>query len=304
MERELIVIEGKELTLSHLDKILFPESGLHKADVLEYYVRIAPYLLPHLKNRPLSLLRFPNGIKESGFWEKEAPEGKPDWVPIWSHRSESRGDKIQWVVCNDLPTLVWLANLACIDFHPWFSRTDRPDRPDFVVFDLDPTPPAGFPQALQVARLVKAVLDPFGLRAYVKTSGATGLHVYLPIQCHYSYKQVRGFARNVAALMIRRFPDLITLEWKIDRRTGKVRIDFTQNVAGKTLASVYSMRPMEGAPVSCPLVWEELTDSLNPASLNYLSIHARLERMGDLFAGSLKDRQNLDAALQALSSPV
>jgi bifunctional non-homologous end joining protein LigD len=304
MERDLIRVEGKELVLSHLDKILFPQSQLHKADVLQYYIRIAPYLLPHLKNRPLSLLRFPNGIKESSFWEKEAPEGKPDWVPIWSHSSESRGDQIHWVVCNDLATLVWLVNLACIDFHPWFSRNDQPDYPDFVVFDLDPTPPAGFHQVLQVARLVKAVLDPFDLRVYLKTSGATGLHMYLPIQPRYSYKQVRGFAENVAALTIRRFPDLITPEWKISQRTGKVRIDFTQNVAGKTLASVYSMRPLEGAPVSCPLVWEELTDSLRPSSLNYLSIHARLERLGDLFAGSLEDRQNLDAALQALSSPV
>jgi bifunctional non-homologous end joining protein LigD len=272
--------------------------------VLEYYVRIAPYLLPHLKNRPLSLLRFPNGIQETGFWEKEAPEGTPDWVPIWSHLSESRGDEIHWVVCNDFPTLVWLANLACIDFHPWFSRTDQPDCPDFVVFDLDPTPPAGFRQALQVALLLKAVLDPFGLRAYLKTSGVTGLHLYLPIQRRYSYEQVRGFAGNVAALLIRRFPKLITPEWKTNRRTGKVRIDFTQNAAGKTLASIYSMRPAEGASVSCPLVWEELTDSLDPASFNYLSIHARLEQSGDLFAGSLKDRQNLDAALQALSSPV
>ena len=189
------------------------------------------------------------------FWGKETSEGKPDELPIWSYRSESRGDKIHWVVCNDLPTLVWLANVTRFDFHPSFSRTDRLDHPDFVVFDLDPTPPTGFPQALQVDRLVKAVLDPFDLRANVKTSGATDLHLYLPIQCRYSNKQVRGFAQNFAALMIQRFPDLITPEWKIDRPTGKVRIGFTQNVAGKTLASVCNMCPTEGAPVSCPLVW-------------------------------------------------
>ena len=299
-ERETVEIDGRKLSLSNLDKILFPDIGLRKRDLIRYYMEISPYLLPHLQDRPLTLWPYPDGITSPGYVEKEAPSSRPEWVLTWEHWSESKGEGIRWVICNDRATLAWLANLACIEIHAWFSRKDLPERPDFVVFDLDPSPPAGMDSVVQVARLVKVLLDQLKLKSFLKTSGATGLHVYLPIERKYSYDQVRLFAQRIAILIAETVPDLITEEWRLEKRSGKVRIDYTQNTISKTLASVYSIRPRPGAPVSCPLNWEELREDLDPAQFNFQTIFGRLKERGDLFRDTLKRRQKLDAAFRDL----
>ncbi len=297
-ERETVEIDRRKLSLSNLDKILFPDLGLRKRDLIRYYLDISPYLLPHLQDRPLTLWPYPDGITSPGYVEKEAPPSRPEWVLTWEHWSKSKGEEIRWVICNNRATLVWLANLACIEMHAWSSRRDLPERPDFVVFDLDPSPPAGMDSVVQVARLIKLLLDELKLRSFLKTSGATGLHVFLPIKRKYSYDEVRLFAQHIAILIAKAVPNLITEEWRLKKRSGKVRIDYTQNIISKTLASVYSIRPRPGAPVSCPLEWEELRDDLDPREFNLRTIFNRLKERGDLFRGTLEGSQELEGAFR------
>ena len=294
--------KGKRtLKLSNLDKTFFPVERITKGDLLAYYRAVAPVLVPHLKDRPFTMIRYPDGIEGKHFFQKDAPSHMPDWIPrhraLVSTREAPRRRKwVDFPLVNDELALLWMVNMGCIDMNSWYSRVDRPDRPDFVLFDLDPSPDVGFRETVQVALLVKSALDAFGLVGFPKTSSADGIHVLVPVERRYTFDDTRRFAEIVAGAIARTNRGLATTEWTKSKRRG-VLIDSNQNGEGKTIASVYSVRPRRGAPVSTPLRWEELTEDLDPLSFTMESVRARIAKHGDLFEGVLTTRQRLTAAL-------
>lgn len=285
---------GPPLRLSNIDKPFFPE-GYTKGDLIAYYAAVAPVLVPHLKDRAIVLARFPNGADGDWFYEKQAPSHKPEWLPTVSLWSEHRGDDIDFVTAGDAASLMWIANLGAIEVHPWLSRVATFDRPDFAVFDLDPADGATWDQVTTVAEMVRVALDRLGLVGYPKTSGSTGIHIHVPLEPVHEYARARRFVDAVARLLVATDPSTVTLERDIPRRRGKVFVDVNQNVGGKTIASVYSVRPRSGAPVSTPILWDEL-DTVDPASFTIGTVWDRLARHGDLFAPVLAGGQTLDAA--------
>jgi bifunctional non-homologous end joining protein LigD len=291
------------LKLSNPDKLFWPEEGITKGDLLAYYRTVAPVLVPHLKDRPFTMKRYPDGWNGKHFFQKDAPKHMPEWIPTRAYRSTSRESRekrtISYPLVNDYLALLWMVNMGCIDMNAWYSRVDRPERPDFVLFDLDPSPDVGFPETVEVALLVKKLLDGIGLSSYAKTSGADGMHVLVPIERRWTYADTREFAEIVARALASTHRDLVTTEWTRSKRRG-VLIDANQNGEGKTIASVYSVRPKEGAPVSTPLRWEEVTPSLDPAAFTMDAVRERIERDGDLFAGVLTRKQSLSKALAAV----
>jgi bifunctional non-homologous end joining protein LigD len=286
------------LVLSHLDKPFFPD-GYTKGDLIQYYATIAPTLLPHVADRAIVMARFPDGSDGDSFYEKQAPGHRPDWLPVAPIYSEHRGEPIEFATAPNRDALMWLASMGCIEMHPWLNRLDHEGNPDFAVFDLDPAEGATWEQVVAVARLVKVALDGLGLDAYVKTSGATGLHIYVPLDPVHEYRRVRGFVEAVGRLLLAANPDDVTMEWEISKRGPKVFVDHNQNAAGKTIASVYSVRPRPGAPVSTPILWEEVT-AVHPNDFTLATIWERLQRFGDLFAPVLGGGQTLDDAEAAL----
>ena len=302
METE--IRRGKRvLKLSNLDKPFWPEEGITKGDLLSYYRRVAPVLVPHLRDRPFTMKRYPDGWQGNHFFQKDAPKHMPDWIPTRAFRSTSRETRqkrtIRYPLVNDELALLWMVNMGCIDMNTWYSRVDKPDRPDWVLFDLDPSPDVGFREVVQVALLVKEVLDTLELASFVKTSGADGIHVLVPAERRYTYSDTREFAEIVAGTLARMHRGLVTTEWSKAKRRG-VLIDANQNGEGKTIASVYSVRPREGAPVSTPLRWEEVDEKLDPGDFTMEVAFARIDREGDLFEGVLKTRQSIGAALKEL----
>ncbi|MCR4428662.1 MAG: non-homologous end-joining DNA ligase [Caldiserica bacterium] len=293
-------VEGREIQITHPDKLLFPDPPLKKREIVDYFLEIGPLLLPHLQERPLTLWPFPEGIESPGYIIKQAPKYLPSWIRTWSHYSEGRGDLISWVIAGDLPSLIFLVNLGCLDFHPWLSRIDLPDNPDFVVFDLDPEPDASFKDLIKVALLIKELLARWDLEVFPKTSGGRGLHLFLPIERIYSFEITRKFVQTISQLLDSKFPNLIATEWKKEERQGKVRIDFAQNSQGRTMASVYSIRPRPGAPVSCPLNWEELEKVNSPEDFNPRVVLKRVKTSGDLFLPTIEKKQKVDTALKEL----
>ncbi len=290
--------------LSNLDKVFWPEEQITKGDLLDYYAAVAPVLLPHLRDRPFTMRRYPDGAYGKAFFQKDAPKHMPDWIPTFrahvSTRAAPREEK--WIdapIVNDEDTLLWMVNMGCIDLTTGYSRADRPDRPDFVLFDLDPSPDVGFAETIQVALLVKAALDALGLESFPKTSSADGMHVLVPVERRYTFDDTREFSEIVAGAIARTHRGLATTEWSKSKRRG-VLIDSNQNGEGKTIASVYSVRPRPGAPVSTPLRWDEVNESLEPGALTMDVVLERIRRHGDLFAGVLSTRQRLDRALAAL----
>jgi bifunctional non-homologous end joining protein LigD len=293
------------LQLSNLDKLFWPEEGITKGDLLSYYREIAPALLPHLRDRPFTMKRYPDGWQGNHFFQKDAPSHMPDWIPtrpfVVSTRDAPRKRReIRVPLVNDELALLWMVNMGCIDMNTWYSRVDKPDRPDFVLFDLDPSADVGFKEAVEVAHLVREALAALDLESYAKTSGADGMHVLLPIARRYTYAETREFAEIVAGAIARSHRGLVTTEWSKQRRRG-VLIDANQNGEGKTIASVYSVRPRPGAPVSTPLRWDELTTDLDPRDFTMEVVLGRVEREGDLFAPVLKGRQSIGEALKKLS---
>lgn len=284
--------------LTNIDKPFFPD-GYTKGDLVQYYAAVAPLLLPHLEGRALVLARFPDGADGRWFYEKQAPSHRPAWVPSVPLWSDQRREAIDYVTAPDAGVLMWMANLGCIEVHPWLSRAETPDRPDFAVFDLDPAEGAGWKEVAATARLLEVALGRLGLAGHPKTSGATGLHVYVPLVAAYPYARVRRFVEAVGRLIVEAAPHLATMEWDIPKRTGRVFIDHNQNVAGKTMASVYSVRPRQGAPVSTPLLWEEVGGA-DPAAYTIATLWDRVARFGDLFAPVLRGGQRLEAAERAL----
>ena len=290
--------------LSNLDKVFWPDEGITKGDLIEYYRGVASVLLPHLRDRPFTMRRYPDGAFGKAFFQKDAPSHMPDWIPRFRVQVSTRESPRQrrWIeapLVNDEDALLWMVNMGCIDMNTWYSRVDRPDRPDFVLFDLDPAADAGFAQAVEVALIVKQALDALGLESFPKTSGADGMHVLVPVERRYRYDDTREFAEIVAGAIARAHRGLATTEWTRARRKG-VLIDSNQNGEGKTIASVYSVRPKPGAPVSTPLRWDEVNDKLDPAAFTMEVVLERVRRHGDLYAGVLKTRQRIDKALAAL----
>jgi bifunctional non-homologous end joining protein LigD len=295
---------SRELKLSNLDKVFFPVERITKGDLLEYYRAVAPALVPHLKDRPFTMVRYPDGIEGKKFFQKDAPSHMPEWIPRFRTQVSTRESPRQrkWVnfpVVSDELALLWMVNMGCIDMNTWYSRIDRPDRPDWVLFDLDPSADAGFKETVQVALLVKQALDAFGLVGFPKTSSAEGMHVLVPIERRYTYADTRQSAEIVAGAIARTHRGLATTEWTKSKRRG-VLIDSNQNGEGKTIASVYSVRPRPGAPVSTPLRWSEVNEELDPLSFTMPVVLERVRKHGDLFEGMLTTKQRLTDALKAL----
>jgi bifunctional non-homologous end joining protein LigD len=302
---EEIRIGKRVLKLSNLDKVFWPDERIAKGDLLAYYRAVAPVLVPHLKDRPFTMRRFPDGWQGNAFFQKDAPKGMPEWIPTARIQVTTRDKPRQrrWInapLVNDELALLWMVNMGCIDMNAWYSRVDKLDRPDFVLFDLDPSPDVGFPETLQVALLVKEALDALGLVSFAKTSSAEGMHVLVPIERRHTYDDSRRFSEIVAGAIARSHPKLATTEWSKARRRG-VLIDSNQNGEGKTIASAYSVRPRAGAPVSTPLRWSEVKEGLDPLAFTMDVVQERVRNHGDLFEGVLTTKQRLNDALRSLS---
>ncbi len=296
--------EADGVRLTNLAKPFWPDEGITKGDLLDYYRAVAPTLVPHLRERPFTMRRYPDGAYGKAFFQKDAPKHMPEWIPRFRVEVSTRGSprRRRWIeapLVNDERALLWMVNMGCIDLNAWYSRVDRPDRPDFVLFDLDPSADVGFRETVQVALLVKEALDALGLVGFPKTSGADGIHVLVPVERRYTYGQTRELCAIVAGAIARTHPGLATTEWSKAKRRG-VLIDANQNGEGKTIASVYSVRPRPGAPVSTPLRWEEVVESLDPGSFTMAVVRERIRRYGDLFEGVLTTRQRLERALREL----
>jgi bifunctional non-homologous end joining protein LigD len=299
--------KGKRvLKLSNLDKPFWPEEGITKGDLLAYYRDIASVVVPHLRDRPFTMKRYPDGAFGDFFFQKDAPKHIPDWIPtasvvVSTRETPRRKKRIDAPLVNDELALLWMVNMGCIDLNTWYSRIDKPDRPDWVLFDLDPSPDVGFKETVQVALLVKQALDALGLESFAKTSGSDGMHVLVPIQRRYTYADTREFSEIIAGALARAYRGLVTTEWTKSKRRG-VLIDSNQNGEGKTIASVYSVRPREGAPVSTPLRWDEVREDLDPRAFTMDIVRDRVRQHGDLFEGVLKQKQSLSTALKAVAS--
>jgi bifunctional non-homologous end joining protein LigD len=295
--------DGQRVHLTNLNKVFFPEVGLKKRDLLAYYYRMAEYILPFLRNRPLVLRRYPDGVDGKVFFQKEAPSFIPEWIETATVHSNERGGEMQYLMANNRAALLYLTNLGCIDHNPWSSRAKSQDFPDYVFFDLDPTPETPFSAVLQIARGICNLLKSIRLRCFLKTSGASGFHIFVPLEARYTYEQTRTFAEVVGRLVAEENPKLTTFERTVSNRPkGRILIDALQNARGKPLASVYSVRAFPKATVSTPLSPEELTKPLSPDKWNLKTVPERVSHVGDLWRDFWKKRQTLDRALALLDT--
>ena len=298
-----LAVGRRRVRVTHPDRVLFPGDGVTKGDLAEYYAAIGDAIVPHLRERPFTLKRYPYGIRGQPYFAKQAPKGKPPWVPTrrfrtWPREGESR--LVDFTLVNEPAALVWMVQMNCIDMNAWYSRVDKPDRPDFVLFDLDPPDSRdGFVEAIRVAHLIREALEGLDLRSYVKTSGADGIHVLLPIARRATFKQTYEFAELLSRQLEAEHPGLVTTEWLKKKRRG-VLVDHRQNGHGKTIASVYSVRPKPGAPVSTPLRWEELTERVRPRDFGRREVLDRIAKHGDLFEPVLRGGQALGPGLRRL----
>jgi bifunctional non-homologous end joining protein LigD len=294
-----------EVKLSSADRVLFPGDGITKGDLFEYYGQVADAIVPHLRDRPFTMKRWREGIAGEAFFQKQAPKGTPDWIPTRQFRTWPRGGKgdsrlVDFPLVDSREALLWMVQMHCIDMNAWYSRIDKPDRPDFVLFDLDPPEdPDAFVLCIRVAHYVHAALDALELRSYVKTSGSDGIHVLVPITRRSTFEDTYAFAELLSRRLETAHPGEVTTEWLKKKRSG-VLVDHRQNGAGKTIASVYSVRPKPGAPVSTPLRWEELTDEVRPRDFTMKVALDRVARNGDLFEPVLRGGQSLARALREL----
>jgi bifunctional non-homologous end joining protein LigD len=294
----VVEIEGKHLSLTNLDKVLYPKTGFTKGQVIDYYARIAPALLPHLAGRPLTLKRYPEGVDKEYFFEKNATKHRPDWVktaPIWS---EGNQRDVNYILANDLPTLVWIANLASIELHPSLSLAKDITSPRSMVFDLDPGPPANIVQCCQVGMWLREIFEHFGLQSFPKTSGSKGLQIYVPLNSPTSYEVTKPFAHALARLLENEHRELVVSDMKKQLRVGKVFVDWSQNDQHKTTVSVYSLRAREHPTVSTPVKWEEVERALKKKDATLLVCEAsevldRVQKMGDLFEPVVTLKQKL-----------
>ncbi|HUS06816.1 MAG TPA: non-homologous end-joining DNA ligase [Bryobacteraceae bacterium] len=276
-------VGAKSVTLTNLDKIFWPELGLTKRDLLQYYADVADVLLPHLKGRAMVMKRYPNGAAGEFFFMKRAPAPRPDWIQICSIQHSS-GNVVDFPVINDLASLLWVVNLGCIDLNQWYAKCADVHRPDYMHFDLDPVPGATFEQVLQTALIVRDSLAALKMPSYPKTTGSKGVHIYVPIQCGPLQKQVWTFAKALAKELESKHPDLITAEYRVAKRPAhRVLVDYNQNAWGRTLASVYSIRPKPLATVSTPVTWQEVEQGIRIEDFRIGNVPARIAKLGDLY---------------------
>ncbi len=293
-----IEVQGRQLKLSNLQKVLYPATGFTKKDVIDYYVRIAPALVPHLSGRALTMKRYPDGVDGQFFYEKNAPKHRPEWVntvPIWS---EGNNRTMHYVEVSDLPTLVWLANLASLELHPSLARANDVACPTVMAFDLDPGPPANIVQCCQVGLWLREIFEHFGLQSFPKTSGSKGLQIYVPLNTPTTYEATKSFAHALARLLEHDHPKEVVSDMKKQLRTGKVFVDWSQNDEHKTTIAVYSLRAREHPTVSTPVTWQEVERALKKKDGGLLvfeapKVVARFEKMGDLFEPVLTLKQKL-----------
>ena len=295
----------RSVRLTSPERVLFPDQGITKQDLFEYYRAIAPVLVPHLRNRPFTMKRSPYGVGGDVYFQKQAPKGMPSWIPTRTYRTFPRGRKgesrmVDFPLVNCREALLWMVQMHCIDMNAWYSRVDLPERPDYVLFDLDPPEePDAFALCVRVAHHVHAALDELGLESYVKTSGSDGIHIAVPIVRRSTYGDTYEFAELLARRLETQHPGEVTTEWLKEKRQG-VLVDHRQNGHGRTIASAYSVRPKPGAPVSTPLRWDELTEDVRPRDFPMDVALARLAEHGDLFEPVLHADQALGPALKAL----
>ncbi len=297
-EKAQLIVEGKKLSVSNLDKVLYPRVGFTKGQVIDYYIRIAPVLLPHLKDRPLTMKRYPDGVEGEFFYEKNCPAHRPKWVKTAKVWSEGNQRTMDYCLANDLPTLVWAANLADLELHTSLSRKNNIERPTMMVFDLDPGAPADIVQCCQVGIWLRDLLTKMKLKSWAKTSGSKGLQVYVPLNSAVSYDTTKGLSRSLAQHLEHEHPDLVTSNMSKAMRKGKVFVDWSQNDEHKTTICVYSLRAKEEPTVSTPVTWNEVENCFKKKNAEVLKFRSdqvlvRVEKMGDLFDPVEKLKQKL-----------
>ena len=299
---EAVQTFGKiKVNTTNLNKIYFPDEGITKGMVIDYYQQVADYILPYLKDRPQSLKRNPNGILDKGFFHKDAGDEAPAWVKSIEIYSDSAKKEIDYIICNDQQTLAYLNNLGCIELNPWNSRIKSLDKPDYLIIDIDPSEKNTFEQVIKTALAFKVILDKAGADCYCKTSGATGLHIFLPMGKKYLYEQVKDFAHFLCILVNEELPDITSMERSLQKRgNNKIYLDYLQNRRGQTIASVYSLRPHAGATVSMPLHWKEVKPGLTPSAFTIETALPRIKKMGDIFSGVLGKGIDLKKCLEKL----
>ncbi|MCA1573990.1 MAG: non-homologous end-joining DNA ligase [Acidobacteria bacterium] len=282
--------DGRIVKLTNLKKLFWPELGITKRDLIQYYADVAPALLPHLVDRAMVMKRYPNGAAGEFFFMKRAPEPRPGWIEICSIEHSS-GNTIDFPMIQDVPSLLWLINLGCIDLNQWYARCDDVDRPDYLHFDLDPVPEANFEKVVEAALLIREALESLKIPCYTKTTGSKGIHVYVPIVRGPTQKQVWGFAKEFAHALAVQAPELLTAVYQVSKRPkGRVLVDYNQNSWGRTLASIYSVRPRPRASVSTPVTWSELERGIKIEDFRIDNVPARIRRLGDLWKPLLAKR--------------
>ena len=291
----------KKAVITHPDKLYWPDEKITKGDLIHYYESIAEYILPYLKNRPLSLKRNPNGIKDAGFYHKDAGDIAPSWMKTADVPSGSSNKIVHYLVCNDVQSLLFIANLGCIEMNPWNSVVSSMDKPDYFIMDIDPSDKNTFDEVIDTANVIREILDKAGIEGFCKTSGASGMHIYIPCKRKYEYSEVRDFAKIIATLAHEQMPANTTLERSLSKRKkNQIYIDYLQNSRGQTLASAYSVRPKPGATVSAPLEWKEVKHGLTPAEFTIQNMLKRAKKKGDLFKGVFGKGIDMKAALKKL----
>ncbi|HEY8387762.1 MAG TPA: non-homologous end-joining DNA ligase, partial [Parasegetibacter sp.] len=307
--KKLEAIAGSELSfgrikvpISNATKIYWPDEEINKGMMINYYQSIADVILPYLKDRPQSLKRNPGGINDQGFFHKDAGEQAPDWVKTYPVYSESSNKTIDYIICNNKATLAYLNNLGCIELNPWHSRTNKDDYPDYLIIDIDPSEKNNFEEVIETAQCFKELCDVIKIDSFCKTSGATGLHIYIPMGRKYQYEEVKDFARLLCMLVNDRLPAITSMERSLKKRGNMIYLDYLQNRRGQTIASVYSLRPRPGATVSAPLNWNEVKKGVRPSDFNIYNMTERLRNTGDIFKGILGAGINMRKSLEILES--
>ena len=289
-----LTVAGKEVRLTNLDKLFWPELGVTKGDLIQFYADVAPVLLPHIRDRAMVMKRYPHGAHGEFFFMKRAPSPRPEWIRTCSIEHES-GNVIDFPVIDDVPSLLWVINLGCVDLNQWYAKCDDVDRPDYVHFDLDPGPGAEWEHVQKCGLIVRDALDALGMRSLVKTTGSRGLHVYVPIVRGPVQKEVWTFAKALAQELAGRHPQLMTSEYRVAKRpAGRVLVDYNQNAWGRTLASVYSVRPHPRACVSTPVTWKEIDAGVRIEDFRIDNVRARFKKTGDLFKPLLQKKGRVD----------
>jgi len=285
-----IDVAGRLVKLTNLNKPFWPTLGITKRDLLQYYIDVAPFLLPHIQERAMVMKRYPNGAAGNFFFMKRAPSPRPKWIETCTIEHESE-NVIDFPMIQDLPSLMWVINLGCIDLNQWYARCDDVDRPDYLHFDLDPVPGASFEKVVEAALLLKTALDSLKMPSYAKTTGSKGIHIYIPIQRGPTQKQVWMFAKEFSQAVVSQMPELLTAVYQVSKRPkGRVLVDYNPNAWGRTLASIYSVRPTELATVSTPIKWQELEKGIRIEQFKIGNVPARLRKVGDLWKPLLAKR--------------